>query len=95
MENNSPYPPSRLAEMLAAGEDRRSGAGDAPDAPPALVAALRESASAYFAELPESEQVDMLRCLPPAERDDLLADLPMETQSRLQERLSSGMGMSL
>ena len=92
MENNSPYPRSRLAEMLAAVEDRRSGAGDAP---PALVAALRESASAYFAELPESEQVDMLRCLPPAERDDLLADLPMETQSRLQERLSSGMDMSL
>ena len=95
MENDSPYPRSRLAEMLAAVESRPSGVGDAHDAPPALVAALRESASAYFAALSASEQVDILRCLSPAERDDLLADLPMEPRSCLQERPSLGEGMSL
>ena len=95
MESQSPYPESRLAELLAAAENPPSAAGSAQEAPRALVAALRASASAYFAGLPVSEQVEILRCLPLAERDDLLADLPPEMRTVLEEQFPPGITMGI
>ncbi len=88
MEDDFTYPPARLAEFLAAAENPSPGAGDAPDAPSALVEALRASALAYLAELSASEQAEILDCLPAAEREGVLAELPVEARERLRELLS-------
>ena len=88
MEEELHYPPSRLAELLAAAENRPSAAADAPDAPPALVEALRESAFAFFAELPVNMQAEILACLSQPEREDILAGLPARARDRLRHRVS-------
>ena len=85
MDDSPAYPQDRLRQMLAAAENPNREAGGRQDAPPAVIGALQDSATAYFAALPTPEQVTILRRLPEPERDDLLAELPEETRRALSE----------
>lgn len=78
------YPPERLAELLALAENPGPIPEDAEIDPPELVKALHASVVAYIADLPTSEQAEILNSWPQANRDAILAELPAEQRERLQ-----------
>ncbi|MCY3807791.1 MAG: hypothetical protein OXG91_15105 [bacterium] len=93
MDDDFDYPADRLAELLAAAEEPLPPDRELREAPPELLEAIQRSAMLYFAEMPESEQVYMLRRLPAAERDAMLTDLPPPVRDRLEPQLSAGLAV--
>lgn len=90
VDDSPAYPQDRLGQMLDAAENPNREAGGPQDAPPAVIGALQDSATAYFAALPTPEQVTILRRLPESERDGLLAELREDAQRHLRCQLRTG-----